>query len=557
MNRFALSRRSSFFRTKRRGYTLVEILVATTLSLLILGAVVQLFAKVGAAINESRAILESADRLRATQNLLQADLEGLTVTPIPPRRTDDNEGYLEIIKGAVVQTQVGPAVGTVVAPALRIPSPNLLPLNTTSGSAVIDPNPINLPYDSTVGALGNILMFTTRSKGKPFTGRQLVATGATTTEVVVAESDVAEVAYFLRGKNLHRRVLLVAPSLTLISQPNKTLPWIANGAPGFYADNDISVRWVNPNGTADGAVLANTLGDLSRRECRFAHPLASVNSNFDIRPTWLYLGLPTLQECSDLSLRAGKWDAAFFTIVNQTLNAHWNNLWSRRPDIQALPNPYVVDFWSPEPLMNFSASELTNLGTRTADDLVLTNVLSFDIKVWDAGYPILQSTVTGKVLKPGDAGYILPGDAGYPGNTNYTVLGFGGYVDLGYSPNYNPARWNTTTHPLPCAPPPPNFSGLGNPTSPLAAANLAMPRVYDTWSNTYDNVPDPNFPGISVRPNDGFDNRGLGIVDNDLERAFPTPYSAPLRGIQVIIRIYEPDSRQIREVTIEQDFLPK
>ena len=29
------------------------------------------------------------------------------------------------------------------------------------------------------------------------------------------------------------------------------------------------------------------------------------------------------------------------------------------------------------------------------------------------------------------------------------------------------------------------------------------------------------------------------------------------RGIQVEIRVYEPDSRQVREVTIEQDFLPK
>ena len=50
MNRFALSRRSSPLPTQRRGYTLVEILVATTLSLLILGAVVQLFAKVGTSI---------------------------------------------------------------------------------------------------------------------------------------------------------------------------------------------------------------------------------------------------------------------------------------------------------------------------------------------------------------------------------------------------------------------------------------------------------------------------------------------------------------------------
>jgi len=37
----------------------------------------------------------------------------------------------------------------------------------------------------------------------------------------------------------------------------------------------------------------------------------------------------------------------------------------------------------------------------------------------------------------------------------------------------------------------------------------------------------------------------------------PQPYSAPplgLRGIQIKIRVFEPDSRQIREVTIIHDF---
>jgi hypothetical protein len=33
------------------------------------------------------------------------------------------------------------------------------------------------------------------------------------------------------------------------------------------------------------------------------------------------------------------------------------------------------------------------------------------------------------------------------------------------------------------------------------------------------------------------------------------PYPVPLKGIQIKIRVYEPDSRQIREVTLTQDFL--
>ena len=42
------------------GYTLVEILVATTLALILLGAVVRMFGDVGRGITDSRAVLEAA-----------------------------------------------------------------------------------------------------------------------------------------------------------------------------------------------------------------------------------------------------------------------------------------------------------------------------------------------------------------------------------------------------------------------------------------------------------------------------------------------------------------
>jgi hypothetical protein len=56
-----------------------------------------------------------------------------------------------------------------------------------------------------------------------------------------------------------------------------------------------------------------------------------------------------------------------------------------------------------------------------------------------------------------------------------------------------------------------------------------------------------------------------GVVDNIVYNGDPTkgenmtapPYPIPLRGIQVKIRTFEPDSRQVREVTVIQDFLPQ
>ncbi len=55
----------------------------------------------------------------------------------------------------------------------------------------------------------------------------------------------------------------------------------------------------------------------------------------------------------------------------------------------------------------------------------------------------------------------------------------------------------------------------------------------------------------------GFDDNGINGVDDADELRTSPPYPVPLRGIQVKIRVFEPDSRQVREVTVVQDFLPQ
>ena len=53
----------------------------------------------------------------------------------------------------------------------------------------------------------------------------------------------------------------------------------------------------------------------------------------------------------------------------------------------------------------------------------------------------------------------------------------------------------------------------------------------------------------------GFDDNGNG-VDNPTERNTSPPYPVPLRGIQIKIRVYEPTTEQVREVTVTETFLP-
>jgi hypothetical protein len=50
------------------------------------------------------------------------------------------------------------------------------------------------------------------------------------------------------------------------------------------------------------------------------------------------------------------------------------------------------------------------------------------------------------------------------------------------------------------------------------------------------------------------DNRD-DVVDDVGERETVPPYSQPLRGLRVRIRMYEPSTRQIRQATVETDFL--
>ncbi|MCE5269429.1 MAG: hypothetical protein LLG00_16255 [Planctomycetaceae bacterium] len=424
----------------KTGYTLIEILVSTTLSLLLLGAVVAMFGRVGGAVTDSRSMLEAADRLRLAAERLQMDLTGVTVTMSPPRDPANNEGYFEYIEGPI-----GPVV-----------APRDIACNSDNGNQA----------DTTIGDCDDILMFTTRSSGRPFVGR--FGTGT-------VQSDVAEVAWFIRGRTLYRRVLLVVPGadLTGIAAP-------------YYRNCDVSAR------VRGGALVANTLSDLTRRECRFAHSTAapydarcwrwSVNtfaSGKETLPT-----LPTLKECSSTGWTTETLPAALPAAATPPIS--YLDLWTNKADYRITDEAF---------------STAPGTGTRIADDVILTNVIGFDVQVWDPKAP-------------------------------NAVGGTGAYVNLGYNTG-------VTT----------NFSGLGNTPSGLNAASPYLSRVYDTWSTHYE--------ALAGASSNGLDDNNNGVVDDDGEKTTSPPYPYPLRGIQVKLRVFEPDSRQIREVTVVQDFLPQ
>jgi len=420
--------------------TLVEMMVATTMSLIIMGIIAQLFGMLGKGISGSRSTLTLSEQLRAVGNTLRADLAGLTVPTLPPATPDSDAGYLEIIEGP---TTDDPGASTRLT-TLR-------------------------------GDFDDALLLTTRSLGNPFVGR--FETGS-------IESQYAEVAWFccpapvqpVVGTTLYtlfRRQLLVMGYVGA-GQFATGSNSIGGTLPAAYLEYDLSMR---SNGA--GRLFPNSLGDLTKRENRFLHNIGGAVSN----TLYPYDAITT-----------------------------------------ALPTSGVL------------------VGSRMGEDVILSNVLAFDVRVFDPDAPIHNSTAV--AVTPGDPGYA----AGGP------TAARGAYVDLGLNGG-SPVALNATF--------PPAGStallsaGVRVTGTSGTAANKVLDRTYDTGSLHYEfNGIDENGDGTIDEGTNGQDDNGDGVIDDANERETSPPYPVPLRGLEVRIRCYEPQSRQVRQITIRHTFVP-
>lgn len=238
-----MSAQRSVFRLRkpRLGMTLIEVLIAATVTLVLLLVMIQAFNAVSKELTKGRATINLATQLRTTTDIIRKDLGSVSCNVRPWINPTSGEGYFEYVE----------ALPFVEAPAAP---------------------------DNAAGDLDDMLFFTARSLKEPFRGRWI---NPTTGLLEVIESPVAEIAIFPvfidrvpgvpaldRTVNDHfllcRRVLLVRPDLPIQS------PAVAANAAAVlnahYQLNDVSARW---NGGTN--LLANTMSDLTKRENRFAH----------------------------------------------------------------------------------------------------------------------------------------------------------------------------------------------------------------------------------------------------------------------------------------------
>jgi hypothetical protein len=167
-----------------------------------------------------------------------------------------------------------------------------------------------------------------------------------------------------------------------------------------------------------------------------------------------------------------------------------------------------------------STTNLTFDGTgREGEDIVLTNVIAFDVRVFD---PAATPRLNGSAI-------VYPPEQGYAALTTTGTFS-GCFVDLGRCPG-------------------------GTVLSGSAATGTGLTATYDTWSTFYENngLNDGGTAAIDDGA-DGIDNNLNGIPDDPGEAEAPPPYAVPLRAVEIRIRCLDPTSREIRQLTVRQAF---
>lgn len=197
-----------FYRRHRRsGFTLIEVLVATAVTLLMMVSLARIFKILGDSMQEGRATLELNNRLRNVALRIQNDLANATAILQPPADPAEELGYFKYYDG---------------------------PLTDYSGALYSASAGVDL---SRFGDTDDILMFTARADDVWYTGKvplcvlQGQAPDANNTqEFVTIASQYAEIAIFAEpvvdstGNEFKSPAPLIADPTAYAKIPGTNLP---------------------------------------------------------------------------------------------------------------------------------------------------------------------------------------------------------------------------------------------------------------------------------------------------------------------------------------------
>ena len=585
-------------------------LVAMTVSLIMIFGMVEFFAILSSQVSDGRAVIEMAGQQRSAALRLQADLEGATAPASPWLDPNLALGYTSVREGFGYDMQ--PIPGAVI----------------TAPSSTVQ--------DDTFGDFDDVLCLTTRSTQDPHVAswrRRLVDGDGNPDndffEFVTLEGPDAEVIWYSlwadpdedgipqpQDTKLYRRHLLVFPSLhnppmregviDEWTRPVGSEQLLLQDFIDFYNYNDISAR---PeihiqNGQITVTMWANSLSDLTKRENRFGH-----------RPLLAFVDPLVSPPVVD------------FVVTDEELPKYFPfELYRHRVSEAGIGTGGSVGSDAYNPVNLFpDLTWLTQSEDRTGNDVVASHMVGFDIKVFDPTAWVIADVlpkwdspnmdgawIASDTLVPSDPGYATKTFSGDPpkalalnGRTDAQVIahrfaphvGRGAFVDLNYwrylyndtdvnaawinSPNVvNDLVNDTAFSDSMFGPPPAYFRDMNNlgdirrrgspaSTNPALRAGwrgLVTP-TWDTWPTHYENngfnedfgvgeptSDDPNFRNTMDQGNNGFDDDNTNSVDDIGERETSPPYAVPLTSVQITLRMVESDSRQVRQISVKHNF---
>ncbi len=484
----------------RRGFTLIEMLVAVALVVLMMSIFASIFQFSTQTMAVQKGTAENDQHVRLVMTVLRGDLTKRTFGDVSPFFTGETVGAADPRQGYLY-------IGE------------------------------NDPDDDT----DDVLQLTVKSPNDPFFGRAYLLTGNIGTDpnqpefddgIVSANgagsSEQAEVSWFLRHGTLYRRVLLIRqpikPTITTDGTP-------MSGPSGNVAAIPITLY----EGTAPTATARNFATDMDYSayydgtKAQFHHYTASLtngtggasyalglsNYRFGFDPV---SGQP--REFSTQYL-----NSAGATVVQPRFIGRFTHeetsyiQGGSNPTVSfgyparatgASPNPYTATLTYDESTGKVREFTTGGQNDRTGEDILMTNVHRFDVKVFDdaAGLgPDSQPGVAG-VDDDGLNGIDDAGEIGWPGSDD------GDFKDVGHSG----FRFLAV---------PPDRSFYGASKVANATYSPAGKYRFDTW-----------------HPN---------AVGQPPFRAPDTPLGKrPLRALQIRITFFDQTSQQLRDVTLVQ-----
>ena len=563
------SRRS---RVRRGGFTLVEMLVAVGLVVLMMSLFAEIFTLATGSMSKQKGIAENDQRARTLETLLHNDVRASLVTE------KKSLTFVPTDQGSLRPR------GMVPFEANEDNGLSALSVDARKGYFYISENDINDDTD-------DILQFTV-DRFDVFYGRAVVLTAANNYAQYIANpnqpdfddqsavsdstgsSPRAEISYFLRNGTLYRRVLLIRTPVTSIP-PYETQPqYDPSGSQIDFFDNDTATSpsytgdfWTDFDyaafyrTTADGGALFHGTTSLDNTatvtyplgsDTTGAHPLAIPHFRFGHNQL-------TGQPREYILANAG----AFIGRFTQEETSHTSFNYPHQLSTVGSGNPYDPASVT----LTYNSGVVTQFenGSRIGQDAVLSNVHSFDIKVWDE--------ILGRFVDIGHAQSSggTPGDFNQSRNRHVAAgLRYGPRTTVGNN------RIFDTWHPQldiggSTAYDPPPFS-------PMVHYPPTLDGTKKTWaaSSTTFVLNDIAFPlnpgygyhfayrvvsvGAAATPTTGATEPSWPLVANDTVVDGDITWQAvkntkPLRAIQITVRFYDVSSGQLRQICVVRPLL--